>query len=93
MSSPDHSIASAPKAFSVYGLHSLDEEEPRLLGSFVYSDNNQPVQTFPLEDVGTTYELIELRVLSNHGHQVYTCLYRFRVHGDLPTGQLEANLD
>lgn len=27
------------------------------------------------------YPMVELRVLSNHGHPKYTCLYRFRVHG------------
>lgn len=29
-------------------------------------------------------EYIELRVLSNWGNPNYTCVYRFRVHGDLP---------
>lgn len=29
------------------------------------------------------YRLVELRVLSNWGHMEYTCLYRFRVHGQI----------
>lgn len=29
-----------------------------------------------------TYQLVELRVLSNWGHPEYTCIYRFRVHGE-----------
>jgi len=78
MSSPGNNISSAPKALAVYGLRSLDEEDPLELGSFVYLDNNQPVQTFPLKEVvkDDVFELIELRVLSNYGNQVYTCLYR-----------------
>lgn len=28
------------------------------------------------------YDMIELRVESNHGKQTYTCVYRFRVHGN-----------
>lgn len=27
--------------------------------------------------------MIEVRVLSNWGHVEYTCMYRFRVHGEL----------
>lgn len=34
----------------------------------------EPEETFPF---------VELRITSNHGHPEYTCLYRFRVHGQL----------
>lgn len=27
------------------------------------------------------FQIIELQVSSNWGHQEYTCMYRFRVHG------------
>uniref|UniRef100_A0A8C3IDV3 Sad1 and UNC84 domain containing 2 n=1 Tax=Chrysemys picta bellii TaxID=8478 RepID=A0A8C3IDV3_CHRPI len=33
------------------------------------------------EDVGT-FQVVELRILSNWGHPEYTCIYRFRVHGE-----------
>lgn len=33
----------------------------------------------PAKDV---YRMVELRILSNWGHQEYTCVYRFRVHGE-----------
>ncbi|KAK2496219.1 hypothetical protein MC885_012918 [Smutsia gigantea] len=29
-----------------------------------------------------TYQLVELRILTNWGHPEYTCIYRFRVHGE-----------
>lgn len=29
-----------------------------------------------------TYQVVELRILTNWGHPEYTCIYRFRVHGD-----------
>jgi SUN domain-containing protein 1/2 len=35
-------------------------------------------------------EFIEVRVTSNWGNPNYTCLYRFRVHGDLQTVQPSA---
>jgi len=41
-------------------------------GQFLFCSQNSPNFGFPI---------VELRVLSNHGHQLYTCLYRFRVHG------------
>lgn len=28
------------------------------------------------------FQIVELRILSNWGHPEYTCLYRFRVHGE-----------
>ena len=85
--SPDGTIESAPARFSVQGLRSMDDTHPTHLGNFTYEDNDQPVQTFYLPQVPASdrpaFDLIELKVLSNHGHMTYTCLYRFRVHGKL----------
>ena len=55
---------------------------------------NFPINTealeFPLsldeaEDVYRlpSYRYIKLGIVSNHGHPDYTCLYRFRVHGQV----------
>ncbi|KAM6384323.1 LOW QUALITY PROTEIN: SUN domain-containing protein 2 [Alca torda] len=81
--SPQGTIPSAPKDFAVYGLKEEGEEEGLLLGKFTYDHDGDPIQTFYLEgDSIGTYELVELRVLSNWGHPEYTCIYRFRVHGE-----------
>uniref|UniRef100_A0A8B9FC85 Sad1 and UNC84 domain containing 2 n=1 Tax=Amazona collaria TaxID=241587 RepID=A0A8B9FC85_9PSIT len=81
--SPKGTIPSAPKDFAVYGLKEEREEEGLLLGQFTYNHNGNPIQTFYFEDdtIGP-YQLVELRVLSNWGHLEYTCIYRFRVHGE-----------
>ncbi|XP_075608582.1 SUN domain-containing protein 2 isoform X2 [Balearica regulorum gibbericeps] len=82
--SPQGTIPSAPKDFAVYGLKEEGEEEGLLLGQFTYNHDGDPIQTFYLEGDGmSTYQLVELRVLSNWGHPEYTCIYRFRVHGEL----------
>lgn len=81
--SPQGTIPSAPKDFAVYALKEEGEEEGLLLGQFTYNQNGDPIQTFYLEgDAVGTYQLVELRVLSNWGHPEYTCIYRFRVHGE-----------
>ncbi|NXX77889.1 SUN2 protein, partial [Urocolius indicus] len=81
--SPQGTIPSAPKDFAVYGLKEEREEEGLLLGQFTYNHDGDPIQTFYLEgDAVGTYQLVELRVLSNWGHPEYTCIYRFRVHGE-----------
>ncbi|XP_034740417.1 uncharacterized protein si:dkey-92f12.2 isoform X3 [Etheostoma cragini] len=81
--SPTGRIDSAPKDFEVYGMTN-DTEEGTLLGTFTYDVNGEPTQTFKLPNPSdVVYRLVELRVLSNWGHVEYTCLYRFRVHGQM----------
>ncbi|XP_066519147.1 SUN domain-containing protein 1 isoform X7 [Hoplias malabaricus] len=80
--SPTGNISSAPRNFTVYGLDDEQQEEGRILGRYVYQDDGEPLQTYPVtEENPKAYQIIELRVLSNWGHPEYTCLYRFRVHG------------
>lgn len=55
------------------------------LGKFRYDAMDKPLQFF---DVQRTYSdtpisVVELKVESNWGHKDYTCLYKFRVHGNL----------
>uniref|UniRef100_A0A182LV90 SUN domain-containing protein n=1 Tax=Anopheles culicifacies TaxID=139723 RepID=A0A182LV90_9DIPT len=79
------SISSAPKHFTVWGLIALNDPEPVLLGSYEYLDKmGSSVQYFPVQnkDWKQPLQIVELRIESNHGNIHYTCLYRFRVHGD-----------
>ncbi|CAH1645674.1 unnamed protein product [Spodoptera littoralis] len=85
-------IESAPKNFSVYGLHGEMDPDPHLFGDYQYNANGTAIQYFPVKYPKTTniggveypvaYDIIELRVESNHGNPTYTCVYRFRVHGN-----------
>ncbi|XP_023210317.1 SUN domain-containing protein 2-like isoform X3 [Centruroides sculpturatus] len=76
------SIDSAPKDFSVYGLKTEMDLDGKLLGTFTYNKDGDPLQYFYVKDPEPeVYPIVELRILSNHGHMDYTCLYRFRVHG------------
>ncbi|XP_053193989.1 SUN domain-containing protein 1 isoform X2 [Scomber japonicus] len=81
--SPTGNITSAPRNFTVYGLDDEYQEEGKLLGQYEYNDDGESLQTFPvMEKNDKTFQIIEVRVLSNWGHPEYTCLYRFRVHGE-----------
>ncbi|XP_040852359.1 SUN domain-containing protein 1-like [Ochotona curzoniae] len=80
---PTGNIASAPKDFAVYGLESEYQEEGQLLGQFTYDQDGDSLQMFRvLPRPDKAFQMVELRILSNWGHPEYTCLYRFRVHGD-----------
>ncbi|XP_076153865.1 klaroid protein-like [Alosa pseudoharengus] len=81
--SPTGRIDSAPREFAVYGLSGFDEqEEGKFLGRFTYDSDGEPIQTFELPDsVKDVYRAVQLRVLSNWGNPEYSCIYRFRVHG------------
>ncbi|XP_045435714.1 SUN domain-containing protein 1 isoform X15 [Pipistrellus kuhlii] len=80
--SPTGNIASAPKNFSVYGLENEYQEEGQLLGQFMFDQEGESLQTFPVpKRPERAFQIVELQIFSNWGHPEYTCLYRFRVHG------------
>lgn len=80
--SPSGRIDSAPREFNVLGLQSEKDKEPVLLGEYVYVDDANPLQFFPVQfPPDKAFLFIELDVKSNHGNINYTCIYRFRVHG------------
>ncbi|XP_023723329.1 uncharacterized protein LOC111873126 isoform X3 [Cryptotermes secundus] len=82
--SPYGRIDSAPKDFTVWGLKDVQDTEPVLLGKYTYQQNGTSLQHFSVQNLDVNlFELVELRIESNHGHMEYTCLYRFRVHGVL----------
>ena len=74
--------SSAPQQMEVVG-RSGDGDLVEF-GSFSYaaSSDAPTVQTFAAASLGERVDAVTLRVKSNHGHPDYTCLYRFRVHGD-----------
>ncbi|XP_064893770.1 SUN domain-containing protein 3 [Columba livia] len=79
------SISGAPKDFAVYGFKEEHEEQGMFLGQFTFLVPLNPSQTFQLKnELPVVVNYIRLQVLSNWGHPDYTCLYRFRVHGDPP---------
>ncbi|KAM6957248.1 SUN domain-containing protein 1 [Aplochiton taeniatus] len=81
--SPTGNISSAPRNFTVYGLDDEHQEGGTLLGHYVYQDDGESLQTFPVtEKSDRAFQIMEVRVLSNWGHPEYTCLYRLRVHGE-----------
>lgn len=69
------------------GLEHEKDQEPVLFGEYEYADNDASLQYFPVQNqnINRPYEIVELRIESNHGQPLYTCLYRFRVHGEPPT--------
>lgn len=79
---PSRTLHSAPRDFSVYGLHEESQERGKLLGTYTYDQDGDALQNFPVtEDNDEAFQIIEVQVLSNWGHEEYTCMYRFRVHG------------
>ncbi|XP_074247446.1 SUN domain-containing protein 2 isoform X1 [Saimiri boliviensis] len=81
--SPNSTISSAPKDFAVFGFDEDLQQEGTLLGKFTYDQDGEPIQTFHFQaPMMATYQVVELRILTNWGHPEYTCIYRFRVHGE-----------
>ncbi|XP_010872293.2 SUN domain-containing protein 1 isoform X3 [Esox lucius] len=81
--SPTGNITSAPRNFTVYGLDDEHQEEGKMLGRYIYQEDGDAMQNFPvMEKNDRAFQIIEVRVLTNWGHPEYTCLYRFRVHGE-----------
>ena len=94
---PDYSTA--PNEFEVYGLHKDGGEllpvagehkmKGDLLGRFRYAPRAKQLQSFAVGPGpnNRSYQHLKVVVLSNHGSDKYTCLYRVRVHGDAVTDE------
>lgn len=81
--SPDLHIDSAPKHFRVKSLRDANDREGLLLGEYDYDKDGRPLQQFQVQNQNPVpTRFIELLIQSNHGEMQYTCLYRFRVHGN-----------
>lgn len=80
---PEGSLASAPREFSLTGLPEDSAETVHFFGKFEYSTSGPEVQTFTIPNqTMKPFRVVEFRVLSNHGHPDFTCVYRLRVHGN-----------
>jgi hypothetical protein len=53
-------------------------------GRFAYDINGLPVQTFEVNRLNKPVKAIIMKVINNWDNPLYTCLYRFRVHGVHP---------
>uniref|UniRef100_A0A0N4ZAH6 SUN domain-containing protein n=1 Tax=Parastrongyloides trichosuri TaxID=131310 RepID=A0A0N4ZAH6_PARTI len=86
---PSLDAASAPREIKFWSFNDENDHETKVdLGTFIYNISGKPLQFFNItsgRDVVTP--IVEMEVRSNYGSK-YTCLYRLRVHGDLPEKQL-----
>ena len=73
--------------FYFQGLTSEYDKDPILFGNYFYSASKDApsLQYFPVQnkDIAQPHQIVELVIESNHGNSKYTCLYRFRVHGEM----------
>ncbi|XP_059352236.1 uncharacterized protein LOC130688242 isoform X2 [Daphnia carinata] len=81
---PDGQIDSAPRNFTVYGLTKEVDIAGVELGHYTYDNLGTPLQSFQVQARSSeAFSIVELRIHSNYGNLNYTCLYRFRVHGQV----------
>jgi SUN domain-containing protein 1/2 len=79
---PSGSLSSAPREFRILGKNETEPvHEGETLGKFTYTIDGSPIQEFSVRDEGKAYTHILFDFLSNHGNELYTCVYRVRVHG------------
>lgn len=72
--------------FLFQGILTENDPEPYVFGEYEFVENGTSLQYFPVKNTDENtrpFNLVELRIESNHGHMNYTCLYRFRVHGTI----------
>ncbi|XP_059193482.1 SUN domain-containing protein 1-like [Centropristis striata] len=81
--SPSGQIASAPREFSTYGMRTQDEIGTNL-GTMVYDQDGPAFQTFNLTNPDRgIFRYVKLQIENNWGNMHYTCVYNFRVHGEV----------
>lgn len=76
-------IDSALKDFKVIAYQNEYSTEGMTIGEYTYNAKSHDyIQNFPTQmKPNSAISVIELVILSNHGNELYTCIYRIRVHG------------
>ncbi|XP_045763826.1 SUN domain-containing protein 1-like [Maniola jurtina] len=86
--SPTREISSAPRSFQLEGLEFRGDPYGHDFGIFEYNKDGKPVQYFEvLHPSSKGFSLVRLKIYTNWGHSVYTCVYRVRIHGELVSDQ------
>lgn len=84
--SVEGTIYAAPSEFTVSGRRFENDTSAVYFGAFQYDImRRQAIQEFRLDKWITQmcFSIIDIKFLSNHGHEKYTCVYRVRVHGSV----------
>lgn len=84
--SPNGTLETAPKEFSVYGMFRKQNIPSHFFGTFRYDKQQQRLQLFPFakeRQTNRSFQLVQFKFLSNHGHAELTCVYQTGVHGQV----------
>ena len=76
-------ITTAPRDFEVYALQTNVSESALLVRGTYNIDAPQNTQLFPVQINDKAFNAVVLKVLSNHGNEDYTCVYKVGVHGEV----------
>lgn len=71
--------------------YEISDDKRLLLGHYRFdSESNQSIQFFDVQHQypNIPIAVVELKIESNSGNKVFTCLYKFRVHGTIFKGSL-----
>lgn len=82
--SPNGTLQTAPREFSVYGMIRHQNGPAHYFGTFQYDRQRQGLQLFSFakeQQTNLSFELVQFRFLSNNGHAEFTCVYQTGVHG------------
>ncbi len=85
-SSIAQSVLSAPREAQIWGYQSQSDTEPMRLdkGDCSYEIRKSTIQFCNLKpEIENPINILQMRIMSNHGKEEYTCVYRLRVHGRL----------
>ena len=74
----------------------ISSEKRYLLGSFRFDNESEKnIQYFEVQHTHADLPIsaVQLKIESNWGHENYTCLYKFRVHGKLFQREYQVDTD